>query len=66
METTLSVTKIERVDDVPLLLAQMEKMGVARLLDKHFPMHGNWKGISLGQVVVVWLALSAAVGRNQK
>jgi hypothetical protein len=27
----------ERVDDMPLLLAQRERMGVQALLDEHFP-----------------------------
>ncbi len=47
--------KSERVDDIPLLLAQLEKMGVQDLLDRHFPTHGNWKGLSLGWCAVVWL-----------
>jgi transposase len=47
---------IERIDDVPLLLAQLERMQVARLLDQHFPTHGNWQGLSLGLVSVVWLS----------
>ncbi len=47
--------KSERVDDIPLLLAQLERMGVRDLLDKHFPTHGNWKGLSLGWCAVVWL-----------
>lgn len=46
----------ERVDDVPLLLAQLERMGVAPLLDAHFPTHGLRQGLSLGWVCVVWLA----------
>ena len=45
----------ERVDDIPLLLAQLEGMGVQPLLDEHFPTHGNWQGLSLGTVVVIWL-----------
>jgi transposase len=45
----------ERVDDIPLLLAQLERMGVQFLLDDHFPTHGNWVGLSLGWVTVVWL-----------
>ena len=48
METSINITRTERVDDIPLLLAQMEKMNMAALLDKHFPMHGNWQGLSLG------------------
>jgi transposase len=45
----------ERVDDIPLLLAQLDRMQVAKLLDECFPTHGNWDGLSLGQVVSVWL-----------
>jgi transposase len=37
------------------LLAHLERMGVQRLLDEHFPTHGNWAGLSLGWIVVVWL-----------
>jgi transposase len=46
----------ERVDDVPLLLAQIERMGVPSLLDSHFPVHGNRQGLSLGWVSTIWLA----------
>jgi len=45
----------ERIDDIPILLAQLEKMQVAKLLNKHFPGHGNWQGLSTGTVAVVWL-----------
>ena len=46
----------ERVDDIPVLAANMEKMGIATLVDEHFQPHGNWGGISLGQVCCGWLA----------
>lgn len=46
----------ERVDDVPLLLAQMERMGLPTLLDAQFLPHGNRQGLSLGWTIVVWLA----------
>lgn len=45
----------ERSDDIPILLAQLEKIQVAKLLDKHFPGHGNWQGLSLGTVAIIWL-----------
>ncbi|HEX9872681.1 MAG TPA: transposase [Candidatus Tectomicrobia bacterium] len=45
----------ERVDDIPLLLAHLERMGLQPLLDAHFPTHGNWVGLSLGWVSVLWL-----------
>ena len=36
MNETLTIFS-ERVDDIPLLLAQMARMGVQPLLDTHFP-----------------------------
>jgi len=65
METPTSVTKTERVDDIPLLLAQMDRMGVAALLDRHFPAHGNWQGLGLGQIVVAWLAYILSEGGHR-
>jgi transposase len=53
-ETTTVVN--ERIDDIPVLLAQMERMHVAKLLDEQIRPHGNWQGLSPGQVAVVWLA----------
>ena len=44
----------ERVDDRPVIIAQLEKMRVAELLDDHFPTTGNWTGLRLGWVSVVW------------
>jgi transposase len=55
MKETLNI-ETERVDDIPLLLAHMQRMKLVSLLDKHFPVHGNRKGLSLGSVVIVWLA----------
>ncbi len=46
----------ECVDDVPLLLAHMERLGLVDILDAHFPAHGNHRGLSLGLRCLVWLA----------
>lgn len=54
MEKSLTL-QTERIDDLPVLLCQLKKMGIPSLLDHHFPVHGNWQGLSLGQVVSVWL-----------
>src|SRR5260221_12695844 len=45
----------ERVDDIPVLLAQSERMGIAELLDASFQPHGNWAGTSLGLTTTIWL-----------
>jgi transposase len=46
----------ERVDDIPLLLEQMQRMNLPTLIDHHFPTHGNWQGLSLGWVSPIWLS----------
>ena len=55
MTDTLAV-EIERVDDIPVLLAQQERMGVPRLLDSYFPSHGNRQGLSVGWLTAMWLS----------
>jgi transposase len=47
---------MERVDDIPLLLQQMQQMDLPALIDTHFPAHGNWYGLSLGWVSTIWLS----------
>ncbi len=54
MNDPLTITT-ERVDDIPLLLTQMQRMSIAHLLDAHFPTHGNRQGLSLGVVTTIWL-----------
>jgi transposase len=46
----------EHVGDLPLLITSMERMGLAELVDQHFVPHGNWQGLSPGQVLTGWLA----------
>jgi len=55
MTKALSITT-ERVDDIPLLMAQIEGMGIPELLDRHFETHGNWVGTGIGWTTGVWLA----------
>jgi len=59
------ITSTERVDDIPLLLAQLRKMQLAELIDDQFPAHGNWQGLSIGHVVVVWLAYILSEGDHR-
>ena len=55
MTEQLAVT-IERVDDIPVLIASMDRLGLAELVDEYFVLHGNWRGLSLGKVLTGWLA----------
>lgn len=54
MKEALSI-ETERTDDIPLLLTHMQRMQLASLLDKHFPTHGLRKGLSMGELTLVWL-----------
>ena len=59
----IRLIKVERVDDIPVLLAQLKKMQVTLLLDEFFPTHGHWKGeLSFGEVVAVWLTFLVSQG----
>jgi transposase len=55
MKTPLTITT-ERVDDIPLLIGHMTRMGLPSLLNICFPMHGNWQGLWIGDVVLIWLS----------
>ncbi len=64
MTEQLTVTT-ERVDDIPIVLAQSEDMGIAELLDEYFKPHGNWEGTSLGWTTAVWLTHIVSEGDHR-
>jgi transposase len=55
MTEMLTVTT-ERVDDIPLLLAHLQRMDLPMLVDSYFLVHGNRQGLSLGWTATLWLA----------
>lgn len=55
MTQELTVTT-EAVDDIPVLVATAERMGVAELLDKYFVVDSKWQGLSLGKMLTGWLS----------
>ena len=46
----------ERVDDIPLLIGQQQKMGLADIVDSIINPHWRRQGLSVGPTIVVWLA----------
>ncbi len=64
MTEQLTVTT-ERVDDLPVLWAQSERMGIPALLDEYFKPHGNWAGMSLGWTTAVWLTHMISEGDHR-
>jgi transposase len=56
-ETNDKVSSIqsERIDDIPLLMHILVKMGVPEQIDSAYRPHKNWQGLSVGWVATVWL-----------
>lgn len=66
IEQMISLLNVERVDDLPVVLAQISQMGLPAVLDQFFPTHGLWKGaLSVGEVIAVWLTFIVSQGDHR-
>jgi transposase len=60
------VHRVERVDDIPVLLATLQRLKVAEILDRHFPSGHRWKGeLTFGEVACVWIAFITSQGDHR-
>jgi transposase len=60
------VHRVERVDDIPVLLATLQRLNVAAILDRHFPSGHRWKGaLTFGEVACAWVAFIASQGDHR-
>jgi transposase len=46
----------ERIDDFPLLLEVMRRLGLPDIIDNHLRRHGLQQGLSWGWIATIWLA----------
>jgi transposase len=46
----------ERIDDFPLLLEVMKRLGLPDIIDHHLRRHGLHQGLSWGWIATIWLA----------
>jgi len=44
-----------RIDDIPLLYAQIKALGIQQIIDQAITPHGNRTGISIGHLTAIWL-----------
>ena len=51
----MSITT-ERIDDFPLLLEIMKRLGLPGIIDRHLRRHGLHRGLSWGWISTIWLA----------
>src|SRR3954470_11887944 len=64
--TSPQVRRVERVDDIPILLATLRRLNVADVLDRHFPSGHRWKGeLTFGEVACVWVAFITSQGDHR-
>ena len=56
----------ERVDDIPLLIGMMIRMGLPQVLDRHTPTHWNQRDLSWGWTTTIWLAYILSEGDHRK
>ena len=47
--------QVERIDDIPVIFGLLQKMGIQANSDQMIETHGNWKGLSPGWILTVWL-----------
>ncbi len=57
----------EQIDDFPLLLEVMQRLGLPGIIDNHLRRHGLQQGLSWGWIATIWLAhiLSQSNPRKQ-
>ena len=67
MKTTPpQVHRVERVDDIPVLLATSKRLKIDEILDRHFPTGHRWQGdLTFGEVACVWLAFITSQGDHR-
>ena len=57
MENEIEVgeVQVERLDDIPVIFGHLQKMRIQAVIDQVIETHGNWKGLSPGWVITIWL-----------
>ena len=56
----------ETLDDFPLLLGIMIRLGLPGIIDRHLKRHGLQQGLSWGWITVIWLAHMLSEGDHRK
>ena len=62
-ETEIS---IERLDDIPLLIALQQRIGLGEIIDEVIARHWLHQGLSIGQLVVGWLTYILSKSDHRK
>jgi transposase len=58
--------RVERLDDIPLLLALQQRIGLDEIIDSVIQRHPNQQGLSTGQLVIGWLTYILSQADHRK
>ena len=47
--------EVERLDDIPVIFGLLQKMRIQATIDQVIKPHGNWRGLSPGWLITIWL-----------
>ncbi len=65
MKPEIEITT-ESLDDFPLLLEMMIRLGLPGIIDQHLKRHGLHQGLSWGWIAAIWLAHMLTEGDHRK
>ena len=54
-ESEVGEVQVERLDDIPVIFGHLQKIHIQAIIDQVIETHGNWKGLSPGWVITIWL-----------
>lgn len=57
--------QIYRLEDIPLIYASLKELNLSSLIDSSIPTHKNRCGISLGELVTIWLCYLLSEGDHR-
>jgi hypothetical protein len=55
----------EELNDLPLIAHFINGSGLPDVFDRHYPVHGNWKGPSFGKMIMGWLLYIISEGDHR-
>jgi transposase len=66
METKSLLLRHERIDDIPLLLGFLQKLGLPELLERHLGSHHLHEGLANGVLATTWMAFILSESDHRK
>ena len=57
--------KVERIDDIVLLINKLQELELGKIFDEEIEAHRNWKGLSMGKVLEIWLSYILSEGDHR-